>query len=94
MPRFTFDLSKGRGLPRGAHARASPLWAEQGVLIVLLVGVVGLVLGHGNRDGGGEELAPLTGVLEAPERPRLLLLVPYIYENETDTRKRNCRGKR
>lgn len=45
---FTFNLSKGHGLPCGAGARVRPLWAEQWVLIVLLVGVVGVVLGHGN----------------------------------------------
>lgn len=45
---FTFNLSKGHGLPRGARARVRPLWAEQWVLIVLLVGVVGVVLRHGN----------------------------------------------
>ena len=45
---FTFNLSKGHSLPCGARARVRPLWAEQGVLIVLLVGVVGVVLGHGN----------------------------------------------
>lgn len=45
---FTFNLSKGHGLPCGARARVGPLWAEQWVLIVLLVGVVGVVLGHGN----------------------------------------------
>lgn len=45
---FTFNLSKGHGLPCGARARVRPLWAEQWVLIVLLVGVVGVVLGHGN----------------------------------------------
>lgn len=45
---FTFNLSKGHGLPCGASARVRPLWAEQWVLIVLLVGVVGVVLGHGN----------------------------------------------
>lgn len=45
---FTFNLSKGHGVPHGASARVRPLWAEQWVLIVLLVGVVGVVLGHGN----------------------------------------------
>lgn len=45
---FTFNLSKGHGLPCGARARVRPLWAEQWVLIVLLFGVVGVVLGHGN----------------------------------------------
>lgn len=45
---FTFNLSKGHGVPSGASARVRPLWAEQWVLIVLLVGVVGVILGHGN----------------------------------------------
>lgn len=45
---FTFNLSKGHGVPCGASARVRPLWAEQWVLIVLLVGVVGVILGHGN----------------------------------------------
>lgn len=86
---FTFNLSKGHGVPCGASARVRPLWAEQWVLIVLLVGVVGVVLGHGNRDGGGEELAPLPRILEAAERPRLLL-IPYI--NKQDRHKeKNCR---
>lgn len=86
---FTFNLSKGHGLPCGARARVRPLWAEQWVLIVLLVGVVGLVLGHGNWDGGGEELAPLPGILEAAERTRLLL-IPYIYKQDRHKEK-NCR---
>lgn len=86
---FTFDLSKGHGLPCGAGARVRPLWAEQWVLIVLLVGVVGVVLGHGNWDGGGEELAPLPRILEAAERPRLLL-IPYIYKQDRHKEK-NCR---
>lgn len=86
---FTFDLSKGHGLPCGAGARVRPLWAEQWVLIVLLVGVVGVVFRHGNWDGGGEELAPLPRILEAAERPRLLL-IPYIYKQDRHKEK-NCR---
>lgn len=86
---FTFNLSKGHGLPCGARARVGPLWAEQWVLIVLLVGVVGVVLGHGNWNGGGEELAPLPRILEAAERPRLLL-IPYIYKQDRHKEK-NCR---
>lgn len=86
---FTFNLSKGHGLPCGARARVRPLWAEQRVLIVLLVGVVGVVLGHGNWDGGGEELAPLPRILEATERARLLL-IPYIYKQDRHKEK-NCR---
>lgn len=86
---FTFNLSKGHGLPCGARARVRPLWAEQWVLIVLLFGVVGVVLGHGNWDGGGEELAPLTRILEAAERARLLL-IPYIYKQDRHKEK-NCR---
>lgn len=86
---FTFNLSKGHGLPCGARARVRPLWAEQWVLIVLLVGVVGVVLGHGNWDGGGEELAPLPRILEAAERARLLL-IPYIYKQDRHKEK-NCR---
>lgn len=76
---FTFDLSKRGGLPRGARARPRPLRAEQRVLIVLLVRVVGVILRHRHRDGGGEELAPLARILEASERPSLLL-IPYIYK--------------
>lgn len=86
---FTFNLSKGHGLPCGARARVRPLWAEQWVLIVLLVGVVGVVLGHGNWDGGGEELAPLPRILEAAQRARLLL-IPYIYKQDRHKEK-NCR---
>ena len=86
---FTFNLSKGHSLPCGASARVRPLWAEQWVIIVLLVGVVGVVLGHGNWDGGGEELAPLPRILEAAERARLLL-IPYIYKQDRHKEK-NCR---
>lgn len=86
---FTFNLSKGHGLPCGARAWVRPLWAEQWVLIVLLVGVVGVVLGHGNWDGGGEELAPLPRILEAAERARFIL-IPYIYKQDRHKEK-NCR---
>lgn len=68
----------------GVCTRASPLWAEQRVFIVLLIWIAGLLLGHRHRNGGGQVPTPLPAgcrpaASAALERPHLILR-PCIYK--------------
>lgn len=60
--RFTFIMAQqdlcALHCGTGTCTRASPLRAEQRVVIVLLIRMVGLIIGHRHRNGGGQALTP------------------------------------